>query len=64
VLAALAGRPRVIEVSALDRDAVAVRDAIHAGARTIDAIVATTGLSVRVVLRALPQLESCPARLS
>jgi DNA processing protein len=63
VLAALAGAPRVLPVPELDPDATAVRDAIRAGARSIDAITRKTGLSVGAVLRALPQLESCPARM-
>jgi DNA processing protein len=47
----------------LDPAARAVLDAIRAGAPTVDSIVAFTGLPVRVVLRALPQFESCPARM-
>ncbi len=62
-LAALAGTPRLPVPMQLDFDAVAVRDAIRAGARTIDSIVAATGLSVRAVLRALPKLESFQARM-
>jgi DNA processing protein len=63
-LAALAGRPRVCQ-PALDPDpnAARVRDAMRAGASDVDAIVRVTGLTVRDVLRALPQLESCPARM-
>lgn len=66
-LAALAGQPRALPEPELDpvlhADAIAVRDAIRAGARSIDGIVGHTGLSVRAVLRALPQLELCPARM-
>lgn len=56
--ALLAGRPRYPAPAVLDETAARVRDAIAAGARGIDAIVRYTGLSVRAVLRALPQLES------
>ncbi len=63
VLAALAGSPRRPQAVELDGDAARVRDALIAGARGIDQIVIATGLSVREVLRALPQLESCPARM-
>ena len=62
-LAALAGEPRLPAPPALDGDAIAVRDAIAHGARDIDSIVGFTGLSVRAVLRALPQLESGPSRM-
>jgi DNA processing protein len=58
VLALLAGRRRAAEVAVLDQTAVKVRDAMAAGARGVDAIVCVTGLPVRAVLRALPQLES------
>ena len=58
VLALLAGRVRFPEPPQLDATATAVRDAIVAGACGVDAIVRHTGLSVRAVLRALPQLES------
>jgi DNA processing protein len=58
VLALLAGRRRAVEVAPLGETAVKVRDAIAAGARGVDAIVRVTGLPVRAVLRALPQLES------
>lgn len=54
----LAGRPRYPAPVVLDEVATKVRDAIAAGACGIDAIVRVTGLSVRAVLRALPQLES------
>ena len=54
----LAGRPRFPAPAVLDETASRVRDAIVAGARGVDAIVHHTGLSVRAVLRALPQLES------
>lgn len=63
-LAALAGTPRMPAPIALDPEVAAVRDALRAGAVTIDSIVAHTGLPVRAVLRALPQLESLPARFS
>jgi len=63
VLAALAGTPRALAIAPLDATALAVRDAIRAGARSIDAICVTTGLPVRAVLLALPQLESSPARM-
>lgn len=53
----LAGAPRHLAPPALDPIAIAVRDAIHQGARGVDAIVARTGLSVRAVLRVLPTLE-------
>jgi DNA processing protein len=56
--ALLAGSPRYPEPAVLDETATRVRDAIVAGARGVDAIVRHTGLSVRAVLRALPQLES------
>jgi DNA processing protein len=54
----LEGRPRYPAPANLDESACAVRDAIAQGARGIDAIVRVTGLPVRAVLRALPQLES------
>jgi DNA processing protein len=57
-LALLDGRPRYPVPASLDESALLVREAIAAGARGIDAIVRYTGLSVRTVLRALPQLES------
>jgi DNA processing protein len=63
VLAALAGAPRYPVPVELDGDAAKVRDALLAGARGIDQIVRMTGLPVRAVLRALPQLESPPARM-
>lgn len=59
-----AGTPRQIEHASLDANATAVRDAIAAGAHGIDSIVRHTGLPVRAVLRALPQLELSSARLS
>jgi len=62
-LAALAGTPRLQAPPPLDEDADAVRAAIQSGARTIDSVVALTGLSVRAVLRALPHVESYPTRL-
>lgn len=58
VAALLAGRPRYPAPVELDETAAKVRDAIAAGVCGIDAIVRHTGLSVRAVLRALPQLES------
>jgi DNA processing protein len=58
VLALLAGRARHAAPAVLDHNATLVRDAMAAGVRGIDAIVRHTGLSVRAVLRALPQLES------
>jgi DNA processing protein len=61
---ALAGSPRYPAPVELDGDAAAVRDALLAGARGIDQIVRVTGLPVRAVLRALPQLESPPARIA
>jgi DNA processing protein len=63
VLAALARAPRRPEPVVLDPIAMAVRDAIATGAVGVDAIVRHTGLSVRAVLRALPQLEPCRARM-
>jgi len=63
VLAALAGTPRYPAPVVLEGDAAQIRDALLAGARGIDQIVRVTGLSVRAVLRALPQLESPPARI-
>jgi DNA processing protein len=56
--ALVAGRPRYRAPVELDEAAAKVRDAIAAGVSGIDAIVRHTGLSVRAVLRALPQLES------
>jgi len=58
VLALLAGRPRYPAPPVLDDNATRVRDALVQGVRGVDAIVRHTGLSVRAVLRALPQLES------
>ncbi|HEY5949382.1 MAG TPA: DNA-protecting protein DprA [Kofleriaceae bacterium] len=58
VLAIQSGRPRYPAPPQLDANAMIVRDAMLAGVRGIDAIVHHTGLSVRAVLRALPQLES------
>jgi len=62
-LAALAGQPRRMPAPELDADAARVRDALRAGVRGVDSIAQWTGLSVRAVLRALPQLETFPARL-
>jgi DNA processing protein len=58
VAALIEGRSRYPAPAVLDESATRVRDAIAAGARGVDAIVRATGLSVRAVLRALPQLES------
>ena len=58
VLALLDGKPRARNVAPLDENAAKVRDALMAGAIGVDAIVRYTGLPVRAVLRALPQLES------
>jgi DNA processing protein len=58
-------RPRHREAARVDDPtAVAVRDAIAAGAAGLDAIVRHTGLSARAVLRALPMLDPrhAPAR--
>jgi DNA processing protein len=57
VIAMLEGRARAVAPVVLNEDARAVRDAIAHGASGIDSIVRMTGLSVRAVLRALPQLE-------
>jgi DNA processing protein len=54
---ALAGTPRPRPELPLDPIATQVRDAIRAGAVGVDAIVASTGLAVRAVLRALPAIE-------
>ncbi len=54
---ALAGTPRPRPEPQLDPIAAAVRDAIRDGAVGVDAIVASTGLAVRAVLRALPSIE-------
>jgi len=62
-MAALAGNPRRMPEPELDADAARVRDAVRAGVRGVDSIAQWTGLSVRAVLRALPQLDSFPARL-
>lgn len=58
----LAGEPRYPAPVELSPDAAQVRAAIDAGARTIDEIIRDTGLPVSAVLRALPELESCPVR--
>jgi DNA processing protein len=57
-LALAHGCPRYPAPAILDEAAAAVREAIANGACGIDAIVRYTGLPVRSVLRALPQLES------
>ena len=57
---ALAGTPRRLESGAsgaIDPIAKQVQDAIANGAVGIDEIVRRTGLTVRVVLRALPMIE-------
>ncbi|HUS33559.1 MAG TPA: DNA-protecting protein DprA [Kofleriaceae bacterium] len=58
VMRIIEGNPRVPAPVVLDEDAQRVRDALAQGATGIDAIVRVTGLPVRAVLRALPQLES------
>ncbi|HEU4612456.1 MAG TPA: DNA-processing protein DprA, partial [Kofleriaceae bacterium] len=58
VVAILDGRPRYPAPPSLDDNARKVRDALAAGVRGVDALVRHTGLPVRAVLRALPQLES------
>lgn len=58
VMRILDGNARYPAPVNLDEDAQRVRDALARGAKGIDAIVRVTGLSVRAVLRALPQLES------
>ena len=57
---ALAGTPRHRAPSAIDPIAKQVEDAIASGAVGIDEIVRHTGLTVRVVLRALPMIERMP----
>jgi DNA processing protein len=54
----LRGDPRRPTPPALDATARQIYDAMCAGATSVDAIVQQTGLAVRAVLRALPQLES------
>jgi DNA processing protein len=54
---ALAGSPRHRAPDVIDPIALQVRDAIGNGAVGIDEIVRRTGLTVRVVLRALPMIE-------
>ena len=57
------GQLRHPATAELDPIAAQVRDAIAAGAASVDAIVRHTGLAVRAVLRALPLIESSfPAR--
>ena len=58
VVKILEGNPRHPARVNLDEDARRVRDALACGVTGIDSIVRVTGLSVRAVLRALPQLES------
>jgi DNA processing protein len=52
------GETRHVEAAPLDPTEASVRDAMLAGATSVDAIVSYTGLAVRAVLRALPRLES------
>ena len=62
--AILAGEPRrAAAVPSLSLDPIAARvvAALASGARGVDAVVATTGLSVREVLRALPAIEAASA---
>lgn len=54
---ALAGTPRHRAPSVIDPIAQQVQDAIANGAVGIDEIVRHTGLTIRVVLRALPMIE-------
>lgn len=54
---ALAGSPRHRPASAIDLIAQQVQDAIKNGAVGIEEIADRTGLTVRVVLRALPMIE-------
>jgi DNA processing protein len=54
---ALAGTPRHRAPRVIDPIASQVQDAIASGAVGIDEIVRRTGLTVRVVLRALPMIE-------
>lgn len=54
---ALAGTPRHRAPSAIDPIARQVQDAIANGAVGVDEIVRRTGLTVRVVMRALPMIE-------
>lgn len=60
VLAALAGSPRMPVRATLDPIAERVAQAIAAGCRSVDDVVGATGLPVRAVLRALPELERMP----
>lgn len=55
---AAAGTPRLRSPVELEPVARQVREAITSGAVGIDAIVRSTGLSVRAVLRVLPVIES------
>ncbi|MDX2086635.1 MAG: DNA-protecting protein DprA [Kofleriaceae bacterium] len=52
------GELRHEEPEPLDPTEASVRDAMLAGATSVDAIVHHTGLAVRAVLRALPRLQS------
>ena len=54
---ALAGTPRHRAPRVIDPIAKQVEDAIAGGAADLDEIVRRTGLTVRVVLRALPMIE-------
>jgi len=56
---AVQGSPRLPVPVVLDPITQQVRDAIAAGASSVDAIVNRTGLTVRAVMRALPVLERC-----
>ena len=56
---AVLGTPRMPAPVTLDPIAQQVKDAIAAGAGSVEAIVKRTGLTVRAVLRALPLLERC-----
>ncbi|MEJ7601547.1 MAG: DNA-processing protein DprA [Kofleriaceae bacterium] len=56
---AVLGVPRLPEPVVLDPITQQVKDAIAAGAGSVEAIVKRTGLTVRAVLRALPLLERC-----
>lgn len=51
------GAPRMPEPEAMTPEATRVRDAIASGATSVDAIMRSTGLSLRAVLRVLPTLE-------
>ncbi len=61
---AVSGTPRYRPVVALDPVAAQVRAAIESGDRDVDAIVGTTGLSVRAVLRALPAVRGAGSEVA